>query len=123
MTAKTKWCKLAVPLLLTVVRFLVVRCQQDVVQARPTWQFSAQHWKLLDLRNLAVNGACRFLNIVNSWIDKFRLVKSWTIGMKNISSVGGHKSPDTITSYDPEVCYTDECIEAGQGHVSIWFIT
>lgn len=42
-----------------------IQCQQDaapaaVVQAaipgRPTWQFSAQHWKLLELRNLAVNG-------------------------------------------------------------------
>lgn len=40
-----------------------VQCQdtpaaavQTAVPGRPTWQFSAQHWKLLELRNLAVNG-------------------------------------------------------------------
>ncbi len=29
---------------------------QAAIPGRPTWQFSAQHWKLLELRNLAVNG-------------------------------------------------------------------
>ncbi|ODN06137.1 Neprilysin-1, partial [Orchesella cincta] len=58
---------------------------QDTIPGRPTWQFSGQHWKLLELRNLGVNG--------------------------------GHKNPDSITSYDPDICYTDECLDAAKEYM------
>ncbi len=28
--------------------------------------------------------------------------------------LGGHKTPDSISTYDPELCYTDECLDAGK---------
>lgn len=34
--------------------------------------------------------------------------------LKKLAQDGGHPSPDEITKYDANVCYTRDCIEAGK---------
>ncbi len=34
--------------------------------------------------------------------------------LKKLAQDGGHPSPDEITKYDADVCYTRDCIEAGK---------
>lgn len=37
--------------------------------------------------------------------------------LKNLAEDGGHPDPESITKFDEDVCYTYDCIEAGEDKI------
>lgn len=46
--------------------------------------------------------------------ELFRKHQKYLQELRKLAQDGGHPDPNAITKFDPDVCYTYDCIEAGK---------